>query len=287
MEVSSHALAMGRVDGTTYDVAVFTNLSEDHLDFHADLEEYFQVKATLFTPARSRLGVVNVDDPHGRPAGRLATVPVVTVSPAGTEPDVRLAGDPTSARADGSTFRLEGPAGLGGRLRDLAGRRLQPGQRGARRWWPGAHRASPRTSPQPGWPPARACPGRMEAGRGRCRRAARPGRLRAQLPTPRAGCWSRLAAWSPTAGGWSVVFGGRGRPGPAQATGDGGDRGRGAPTSWCLTSDNPRSEDPLAIIAGIRRGADEALAAGAACQARAGAGPARGRCGWPRRSPTG
>src|SRR4029079_9162128 len=75
MEVSSHALALGRVDGTTYDVALFTNLSEDHLDFHADLEEYFQVKATLFTPLRSRLGIVNVDDPHGRRLAGRATVP--------------------------------------------------------------------------------------------------------------------------------------------------------------------------------------------------------------------
>ena len=71
MEVSSHALALGRVDGTAYDVAVFTNLSQDHLDFHADLEDYFAAKATLFTPGRSRVGVVNVDDPYGeRLAGR-------------------------------------------------------------------------------------------------------------------------------------------------------------------------------------------------------------------------
>ena len=51
MEVSSHALALGRVAGTSYDVAVFTNLSQDHLDFHGNLEEYFAAKATLFTPA--------------------------------------------------------------------------------------------------------------------------------------------------------------------------------------------------------------------------------------------
>ena len=65
MEVSSHALALGRVDGTTYDVAVFTNLSEDHLDFHADLEDYFAAKAALFTPGRVRVAVVNVDDAYG------------------------------------------------------------------------------------------------------------------------------------------------------------------------------------------------------------------------------
>jgi UDP-N-acetylmuramyl tripeptide synthase len=54
MEVSSHALALGRVAGTAYDVAIFTNLSQDHLDFHGSLDEYFAAKATLFTPAYTR-----------------------------------------------------------------------------------------------------------------------------------------------------------------------------------------------------------------------------------------
>ena len=62
MEVSSHALVMGRVDGVVFDVACFTNLGRDHLDFHADEEEYFGAKADLFTPQRARLGLVNVDD---------------------------------------------------------------------------------------------------------------------------------------------------------------------------------------------------------------------------------
>ena len=66
MEVSSHALVMGRVDGVVFDVAVFTNLGRDHLDFHADLEDYFAAKASLFTPERARLGLVNVDDEYGR-----------------------------------------------------------------------------------------------------------------------------------------------------------------------------------------------------------------------------
>ena len=63
MEVSSHALALGRVAGTHYDVAVFTNLSQDHLDFHADLEDYFAAKAELFTPRYARSGVVNLTTP--------------------------------------------------------------------------------------------------------------------------------------------------------------------------------------------------------------------------------
>lgn len=66
MEVSSHALALHRVDELVFDVAAFTNLGHDHLDFHADQEEYFQVKASLFRGGRCRSAVVNIDDAHGR-----------------------------------------------------------------------------------------------------------------------------------------------------------------------------------------------------------------------------
>ncbi|WP_235739159.1 UDP-N-acetylmuramoyl-L-alanyl-D-glutamate--2,6-diaminopimelate ligase [Nocardioides alcanivorans] len=80
MEVSSHALAMGRVDGIVFDVAVFTNLGRDHLDFHADLEEYFQVKASLFTARRCKRAVVSRDDEHGRRLVAHAQVPTETFS---------------------------------------------------------------------------------------------------------------------------------------------------------------------------------------------------------------
>ncbi|WCC81033.1 UDP-N-acetylmuramoyl-L-alanyl-D-glutamate--2,6-diaminopimelate ligase [Cutibacterium equinum] len=66
MEVSSHALALQRVNGTRFDVAAFTNLGRDHLDFHKTLDEYFEAKARLFTPDVARIGVINVDDPRGR-----------------------------------------------------------------------------------------------------------------------------------------------------------------------------------------------------------------------------
>ena len=64
MEVSSHALALHRVDGTRFDVAVFTNLGHDHLDLHGTIEEYFGAKARLFTPELAAVGVVE----HRRPA---------------------------------------------------------------------------------------------------------------------------------------------------------------------------------------------------------------------------
>ena len=66
LEVSSHALAMHRADGTEFDAVVFTNLGHDHLDLHGSQEEYFRAKARLFSPEFSHLGVINVDDPYGR-----------------------------------------------------------------------------------------------------------------------------------------------------------------------------------------------------------------------------
>ncbi|MDX1631519.1 MAG: UDP-N-acetylmuramoyl-L-alanyl-D-glutamate--2,6-diaminopimelate ligase [Thermoanaerobaculia bacterium] len=67
LEVSSHALRMGRVQGLTFDIAVFTNLSQEHLDFHRDMEDYFAAKRSLFDQlADDGVGVVNVDDPYGR-----------------------------------------------------------------------------------------------------------------------------------------------------------------------------------------------------------------------------
>ncbi|MCS7164282.1 MAG: UDP-N-acetylmuramoyl-L-alanyl-D-glutamate--2,6-diaminopimelate ligase [Thermodesulfovibrio sp.] len=67
-EVSSHALALKRVDYTRFDVAVFTNLSRDHLDFHKDMEDYFNAKKRLFSELLSKEGVavLNFDDPYGR-----------------------------------------------------------------------------------------------------------------------------------------------------------------------------------------------------------------------------
>ncbi|WP_406287401.1 UDP-N-acetylmuramoyl-L-alanyl-D-glutamate--2,6-diaminopimelate ligase [Embleya sp. NBC_00896] len=110
MEVSSHALALGRVDGTVYDVAMFTNLSQDHLDFHASMEDYFLTKAELFTPARSRAGVIDIDDAYGRRLANLASVPVSTVSAAGSAHADWRAED-VEPGPDGSRFRVVGPNG--------------------------------------------------------------------------------------------------------------------------------------------------------------------------------
>ena len=85
MEVSSHALALHRADGIVFDVAGFTNLGRDHLDFHADLEDYFAAKARLFTAELSRRVVLPLDDPYGhrlveQVRAERPDAPLVTVS---------------------------------------------------------------------------------------------------------------------------------------------------------------------------------------------------------------
>ena len=111
MEVSSHALALGRAGGTHYDVAVFTNLSQDHLDFHPSMDDYFAAKAELFTPHYASAGVVNIDDPRGRQLARSPQIPLTTFSAAGRQAADWRAAD-VRAGADGSTFRVIGPGGV-------------------------------------------------------------------------------------------------------------------------------------------------------------------------------
>jgi len=82
MEVSSHALALHRVGGTRFSVAVFTNLGRDHLDLHGTVERYFAAKALLFEPVLSAHGVVNTDDLHGRLLLDAAPIPMTGFSQA-------------------------------------------------------------------------------------------------------------------------------------------------------------------------------------------------------------
>lgn len=86
MEVSSHALAFGRVDGLVFDIAGFTNLTQDHLDLHGTMDEYAATKGQLFSSAHSKAGVVIVDDEWGRRIAASAEVPVLTLATELTPP---------------------------------------------------------------------------------------------------------------------------------------------------------------------------------------------------------
>ena len=81
MEVSSHALALGRIEGTAFDLAAFTNLGRDHLDFHRTMDDYLAAKKTLFTHYRKNgaPAVINIDDPVGARLAEEIEGPVVTV----------------------------------------------------------------------------------------------------------------------------------------------------------------------------------------------------------------
>ncbi len=110
MEVSSHSLALDRVEGCRFDVAVFTNLTRDHLDFHGDMESYYEAKKRLFALRKpGACGVINADDPYG--ARLLAEVapPVASFSPSGAAAEFRA----ENGRCDlsGVAFDLAYPGG--------------------------------------------------------------------------------------------------------------------------------------------------------------------------------
>ena len=104
MEVSSHGLQQHRVDGVRYSVAVFTNLSQDHLDYHASMEEYFAAKARLFTSAMSDRAVVNLDDDAGR---RLAGSHLPTIT-YGLAVDAEIRATQVASTPEGVAFLADG-----------------------------------------------------------------------------------------------------------------------------------------------------------------------------------
>ena len=260
MEVSSHALAQHRVDGVVYDVVLFTNLSQDHLDFHDGMDDYFAAKASLFTPQRARRGLVCVDDDWGRRLAREAGIPVETIATvhAGAARD----GAPeatwliTVDDADPAAFRLTGP-GVDLHLRSrlpgdfnvtntamAAAALVLLGEDAA------AVGAAVLTDPH--------VPGRMEAVAGP--RGA-PRALVDYAHTPEA-IRAALTALRPSTPGSLVVV-----------TGAGGDRDRDKRHAMgtaaaevadlvVVTDDNPRSEDPGTIRAALLEGVAAARAAG-------------------------
>jgi UDP-N-acetylmuramoyl-L-alanyl-D-glutamate--2,6-diaminopimelate ligase len=249
MEVSSHALALHRVDGVRYDLALFTNLSRDHLDFHGGMEQYFAAKASLFTPARASQGLVCVDDEWGVRLAESASIPVTTLT---TRSDrtadwrVERGSDPAAFRLRGATRVLHLESALPGDFNVTntamaATALLLLGED------PAAVTAAVRADPR--------VPGRME------RVSPPPG-----VAAPRAivdyahtpdAIRAALTALRPTTPGRLVCV-----------TGAGGDRDRDKRAAMgaaagevadvvVVTDDNPRSEDPATVRAGVLAGLDD------------------------------
>jgi UDP-N-acetylmuramoyl-L-alanyl-D-glutamate--2,6-diaminopimelate ligase len=251
MEVSSHALTLGRADGTHFAVGGFTNLSRDHLDFHPTMADYFDAKAVLFDPAsplRARTVVVCIDDDAGREMAARAG-DAITVS-ATEQPAHWRAQDVAVIGAGGQEFTVVDPAGVQHRV----GIRLPGSYNVANCLLALAILDTVGVSPEqaaPGLAEARV-PGRLEqidSGQdflALVDYAHKPGALQAVLTTLRQP-GRRLA----------VVFGA------------GGDRdpGKRAPMGEVaaeladlvvVTDDNPRSEDPAAIRREILSGTAQA-----------------------------
>jgi len=103
IEVSSHALALHRVDEVLFTVAAFTNLTQDHLDFHVDMDDYYTAKASLFKSGRTDRAVIWVDDPYGSRLASESTIPVTRVG-LGVDADVRAVS--IEVTPTGSRFEL-------------------------------------------------------------------------------------------------------------------------------------------------------------------------------------
>lgn len=112
IEVSSHGLHQGRVAGIKFDVAVLTNLTQDHLDYHGDMESYFAAKAQLFSQDVSESAVINIDDEYGRrllEKADLCSRHLTLSSSSANSPDVLI--DKVSHQADGMSAELFTPWG--------------------------------------------------------------------------------------------------------------------------------------------------------------------------------
>lgn len=249
MEVSSHALMLGRVTGSDFDVAAFTNLSQDHLDFHLTMEDYFQAKALFFDPAselRANRSVICVDDEWGERMAELAEAPVTVATTKGADVTAELVRIDDQGRqriqltADGSyEFTLPMPgafnvanAALAAAIAQTAGVELAPFLRGLEQ---------------------AAVPGRMERiDEGQpfvavVDYAHKPAAIGAVLATLRGQVEGRIG----------VAVGAGGDRDSSKRPLMGAEAAKGA-DFVVVTDDNPRTEDPAAIRAAVLAGAREA-----------------------------
>ncbi len=242
MEVSSHALALHRCDAVHFDVALFTNLTRDHLDFHGDMEDYFRSKRMLFETG-PRVAIVNVDDPYGR---RLAAeFECLTFSAEGAEAD--FAARDVTFDAGGATFTVGG---------EVEVRMGLPGHFNVANAL-GAFAAATAL----GVDPEAATAGLAGAGRV-------PGRFE---PVDEGQGFTVLVDYAHTPDSLENVLRAARRLTEGRVIsvfGAGGDRDRGKRPQMgragaglsdlaIVTSDNPRSEDPEAIVAEVVAGIEE------------------------------
>ena len=268
LEVSSHGLAMHRVDALDFEVAAFTNLSRDHLDFHRDMQSYGEAKARLFTELAPKRAVIHVDDPFGAELAACLPVPVIRCSRR-PQREAEIVATKWSATRTGIHAEVQTPAG------PLELRCPMLGEHNLENLLVAlgcAHALDlDLNAVATAWESAAGSPGRLE-------RIAHPGdvavlvdyahtpdALRRVLETIRAVTPHRLI----------VVFGA------------GGDRDKGKrpemgrvgaqSADLCvLTSDNPRSEDPERILEEVEAGAKQA--GGPRVEPRELAAASRGYC---------
>ncbi|MGV0378918.1 UDP-N-acetylmuramoyl-L-alanyl-D-glutamate--2,6-diaminopimelate ligase [Corynebacterium lehmanniae] len=249
MEVSSHALMLGRVTGSDFDVAAFTNLSQDHLDFHLTMEDYFQAKALFFDPAselRANRSVICVDDEWGERMAELAEAPVTVATTGGADVTAELVRIDDQGRQriqltadDSYEFTLPMPgafnvanAALAAAIAQTAGVELAPFLRGLEQ---------------------AAVPGRMERiDEGQpfvavVDYAHKPAAIGAVLATLR----------GQVEGCIGVAVGAGGDRDSSKRPLMGAEAAKGA-DFVVVTDDNPRTEDPAAIRAAVLAGACEA-----------------------------
>ncbi|WP_311389311.1 UDP-N-acetylmuramoyl-L-alanyl-D-glutamate--2,6-diaminopimelate ligase [Corynebacterium haemomassiliense] len=249
MEVSSHALMLGRVTGSDFDVAAFTNLSQDHLDFHPTMEDYFQAKALFFDPAselRAKRSVICVDDEWGQRMAELAEAPVTVATTGGADVTAELVRIDDQGRqriqltADEShEFTLPMPgafnvanAALAAAVAQTAGVELEPFLHGLEQ---------------------AAVPGRMERiDEGQpfvavVDYAHKPAAIGAVLSTLRGQVEGRIG----------VAVGAGGDRDSSKRPLMGAEAAKGA-DFVVVTDDNPRTEDPAAIRAAVLAGARDA-----------------------------